>query len=53
VVGDVDGNGRADLLATKSTGALWLYRNAGSNTYPFPGGHEIGSSGWQAFNRLF
>src|SRR6185437_10501027 len=49
---DVDGNGRADLLTTKATGALWLYRNNGSNAHPFSTGQVIGQSGWQAFERL-
>ncbi|MFJ7213421.1 GH25 family lysozyme [Amycolatopsis sp. NPDC098790] len=46
--GDVTGDGRADLTATKPDGTLWLYTNGGSNTAPYGSGTLIGS-GWQNF----
>jgi hypothetical protein len=49
--GDVTGDGRADLVATRSDGALLLYANGGSNTAPYGSGVQIGTS-WQQFDRV-
>ncbi|MDS0136667.1 MULTISPECIES: VCBS repeat-containing protein [unclassified Amycolatopsis] len=46
--GDVTGDGRADLVARKPDGTLWLYANGGSNTAPYSTGSLIGT-GWQGF----
>jgi len=46
--GDVTGDGRADMTASKPDGSLWLYANGTSNTTPYSGGTQIGT-GWQAF----
>ena len=51
LAGDVTGDGRADMVATKSDGTLWLYANSGSNTTPYGKGTRIGSS-WQQFDRI-
>jgi hypothetical protein len=48
--GDVTGDGRADLVLTRSDGSLWLYVNNGTGT-PFSGRVAIGS-GFGAFERL-
>jgi FG-GAP-like repeat/Tachylectin len=45
---DVTGDARADIVATKADGTLWLYANSGSNTAPYGSGAQIGS-GWQGF----
>ncbi|MEO8889660.1 MAG: FG-GAP-like repeat-containing protein, partial [Jatrophihabitantaceae bacterium] len=50
--GDVTGDGRADILATTPSGQLWLYVSNGSTTVPYTTGVLIGTSGWNAFNRL-
>jgi hypothetical protein len=47
-VGDVTGDGRADVTATRPDGTLWLYTNGGSNTAPYSTGIQIGS-GWESF----
>ncbi|WP_370962357.1 GH25 family lysozyme [Amycolatopsis sp. cg9] len=47
-LGDVTGDHRADLTATKPDGTLWLYTNGGSDTAPYSSGALIGS-GWQTF----
>ncbi|MGH8959591.1 MAG: FG-GAP repeat domain-containing protein [Jatrophihabitantaceae bacterium] len=49
---DVDGDGRADLLATKPDGSLWYYRNTGNAAHPFSTGRKIGTSGWNGFTKL-
>jgi hypothetical protein len=50
-VGDVTGDGRADLIARDSTGTLWLYRGTGSATAPFATRTRVGA-GWQIFNAM-
>jgi hypothetical protein len=49
--GDVTGDGRADIVAAKPDGTLWLYPNGGSNTSPYSTGSQIGN-GWQQFDRI-
>jgi FG-GAP-like repeat len=51
MAGDVTGDGRADLVATKPDGTLTLYTNGGSNTAPYSTGILIGS-GWQNFRNV-
>ena len=51
LAGDVTGDGRADIVATKPDGLLTLYTNGGSNTAPYNTGSQIGSA-WQQFNRI-
>jgi hypothetical protein len=48
---DVTGDGRADLMATRPDGTLWLYTNEGSNTAPYSTGTQIGA-GWETINRV-
>jgi len=49
--GDVTGDGRADVVAARPDGTLWLYTNGGSNTSPYSTSTLIGT-GWEAFNRI-
>jgi hypothetical protein len=45
VVADVNGDHRADLLATKPDGTLWYWPNTGNASHPYGAGAQIGS-GW-------
>jgi Putative Ig domain len=50
VLGDVTGNGRADLLGIDPSGNLWLYPNTGSdNAGMFAGGRSQVGSGWTGY----
>jgi hypothetical protein len=51
--GDNDGDGKTDLLARDTAGALWLFKGTGTSTAPFAARVQIGASGWNAFNALF
>lgn len=51
--GDNDGDGKADLIARDTAGALWLFKGTGTSTAPFAARVQIGTSGWNAFNLLF
>lgn len=42
---DVTGDGRADLLATRPDGTLWMYAHGGDNNAPYSTGRQIGT-GW-------
>ncbi len=48
---DVTGDGRADLVAARPDGTLFLYTNSGSDSGPYGTGAPIGG-GWQQFNRI-
>jgi hypothetical protein len=52
VAGDVDGDKLVDLIATRSDGSLWLYRNSGKASAPYSAPTQIGASGWNGFDRL-
>jgi FG-GAP-like repeat len=51
VLGDVTGDGRADLLATRPDSTMWLYVNSGNDSAPYTTGAQIGV-GWQQFRHL-
>ncbi|MFE7552356.1 FG-GAP repeat domain-containing protein [Streptomyces gardneri] len=51
--GDLTGDGRADLVARDSAGALWLYKGRGSASTPYTGRVKIGTSGWNGFRAMF
>ncbi|MFI8511782.1 FG-GAP repeat domain-containing protein [Streptomyces sp. NPDC085460] len=51
--GDLDGDGRADLVARDGAGALWLYKGRGSSSSPYGTRMKIGTSGWNNFRALF
>jgi hypothetical protein len=50
--GDVNGDGKADLIATSGDGRLWYYQNNGSAS-PFTSAAVIGGGGWQVYNRVY
>ncbi|RLK22480.1 VCBS repeat protein [Micromonospora sp. M71_S20] len=53
MAGDVNGDGFADMIATKSDGTLWYYQNAYATnpSWPFSGGVQIGT-GWNGYTRI-
>ncbi|WP_329284111.1 VCBS repeat-containing protein [Streptomyces sp. NBC_00691] len=51
--GDLDFDGKADLVARDASGALWLYKGRGSATTPYSGRVKIGTSGWNGFREMF
>ncbi|MGW1076890.1 FG-GAP repeat domain-containing protein [Streptomyces sp. NPDC002537] len=51
--GDVDQDGRSDLIARDNDGALWLYRGTGNASQPYNYKVKIGNSGWNQFRLLF
>ncbi|WFB06947.1 VCBS repeat-containing protein [Streptomyces sp. LX-29] len=50
---DLDADGRADLIARDTTGALWLYKGTGKASAPFAARVKIGNSGWNQYTQLF
>ncbi|WUH90850.1 trypsin-like serine protease [Streptomyces sp. NBC_00433] len=50
-VGDITGDGRADLVARDRSGVLWLYKGTGSATTPLAGRVEV-CAGWNIYNEL-
>ncbi|MEU6853857.1 VCBS repeat-containing protein [Actinacidiphila alni] len=48
--GDNDGDGKPDLIASDSAGALWLFKGTGKASAPFAARVQIGTSGWAGFN---
>ncbi|MFE7777241.1 FG-GAP repeat domain-containing protein [Streptomyces sp. NPDC057445] len=52
-VGDVDIDGKTDLIGRDSAGALWLYKGSGSAAAPFKPRVKIGTSGWNTYRQLF
>ncbi|GAA2711088.1 MULTISPECIES: FG-GAP-like repeat-containing protein [Streptomyces] len=50
--GDVNLDGRSDLLARDKAGVLWLYKGNGKQTDPFESRVKIGP-GWGQYNDLF
>ncbi|MFG1811242.1 trypsin-like serine protease [Streptomyces sp. NPDC049040] len=50
-VGDITGDGHADLVARDRSGVLWLYKGTGSATTPFASRVEI-CGGWNIYNQL-
>ncbi|WP_446210939.1 FG-GAP-like repeat-containing protein [Micromonospora sp. IBSANI012] len=55
MIGDVSGDGYADLLATKPDGTLHYYSNninSNPDNLPYISSREIGGPGWNAYNRV-
>ncbi|MFB6900018.1 N-acetylmuramoyl-L-alanine amidase [Streptomyces hydrogenans] len=50
-VGDMNADGRTDLIARDKTGVLWLYKNTGASPNPFATRVKVGG-GWQTYNEL-
>ncbi|GGX60947.1 FG-GAP repeat domain-containing protein [Streptomyces hiroshimensis] len=51
--GDVDLDGKADLIARDNDGALWLYRGTGRSDQPYDYKVKIGNSGWNQFRLMY
>ncbi|MBH5337475.1 VCBS repeat-containing protein [Streptomyces pactum] len=51
--GDVNLDGRSDLLARDKAGALWLYEGTGKAAAPFKAKKKIGNSGWNQYVQIF
>ena len=49
--GDVNHDGRADILGIKPDGTLWYYPNSGDPTNPYTSTSQIGS-GWSTFTKF-
>ncbi|BBA97389.1 putative secreted protein [Actinacidiphila reveromycinica] len=49
--GDLNGDGRPDLLARSTTG-LYFFAGTGKPSAPFGAAVEIGGAGWNQFNQL-
>jgi hypothetical protein len=49
-VGDLTGDGKADLVGRDSAGKLWLYKGTGSSTAPYATRILIGTGGWGIYN---
>ncbi|CAG6394211.1 trypsin-like serine protease [Streptomyces cocklensis] len=50
-VGDITGDGHADLVARDASGVLWLYKGTGSATTPLAARVRI-CSGWNIYKQL-
>ncbi|MFC4511969.1 FG-GAP repeat domain-containing protein [Streptomyces ehimensis] len=51
-IGDLDHDGRSDMLARDKSGVLWLYKGNGNATDPFDNRTKIGP-GWDKFSLMF
>lgn len=53
-VGDFNGDGKADLLASRTDGTLWFYAGTGNvmTSTGYAAGHRIGGGGWNAYTKL-
>ncbi|WP_426404054.1 FG-GAP repeat domain-containing protein [Streptomyces sp. R-07] len=49
--GDLDGDGRPDLVAADKTGGLWFYKGTGNTAAPFAPRRKTGY-GWDIYNKL-
>ncbi|MFI0724036.1 FG-GAP repeat domain-containing protein [Streptomyces sp. NPDC021224] len=49
--GDVNSDGRADIVARDTSGTLWLYKGTGNVSAPFNARVKIGT-GWNTYNKL-
>ncbi|MFF8607923.1 FG-GAP repeat domain-containing protein [Streptomyces sp. NPDC015346] len=50
-LGDMTGDGKADLIGRDASGGLWLYKGTGSTTAPFGPRVKVGT-GWQIYNQM-
>ncbi|MFD9794378.1 FG-GAP repeat domain-containing protein [Streptomyces sp. NPDC059070] len=51
--GDVDLDGKTDLLARDGAGALWLYKGTGNAAAPYQPRVKVGTSGWNTYRLLY
>jgi hypothetical protein len=49
--GDLDGDGKADLVARDTSGTLWYYQGTGNAAAPYAARTKVGP-GWQIYNLL-
>ncbi|MFK3731215.1 N-acetylmuramoyl-L-alanine amidase [Streptomyces sp. NPDC088090] len=49
--GDLNKDGKPDLIARDASGVLWFYRNTGGYPNPYAPKAQVGG-GWQAFNLI-
>ncbi|MEU5093012.1 FG-GAP-like repeat-containing protein [Streptomyces sp. NPDC021356] len=49
---DLNGDGRSDLVAVDTSGALWLYKGTGNQAAPFARRVRIGTGGWGAYTQI-
>ncbi|MFG2147223.1 FG-GAP repeat domain-containing protein [Streptomyces sp. NPDC048696] len=52
-MGDVDLDGKTDLLARGNDGTLWLYKGTGNASAPYKLRVKIGTGGWNTYRTLF
>ncbi|MEU7281493.1 VCBS repeat-containing protein [Streptomyces sp. NPDC045431] len=51
--GDLNMDGRTDLIARDGAGALWRYNGTGNAAAPFAKPTKIGTSGWNGYPMMF
>ncbi|MEU1367992.1 VCBS repeat-containing protein [Streptomyces sp. NPDC005803] len=51
--GDIDLDGKADLVGRDAAGALYLYEGTGSAAAPFGSRVKIGTGGWNSYRLIF
>jgi hypothetical protein len=51
--GDLNADGRTDLIARDKSGALYRYNGTGNAAAPFTARAKIGASGWNVYNMMF
>ncbi|MFD9794671.1 FG-GAP repeat domain-containing protein [Streptomyces sp. NPDC059070] len=51
--GDMDYDGKTDLIARGTDGSLWRYSGTGNASSPFKSRVKIGSGGWNTYRILF
>ncbi|MEU4352774.1 VCBS repeat-containing protein [Streptomyces sp. NPDC023838] len=51
--GDIDLDGKADLIGRDAAGALYLYKGTGNAAAPYQGRVQIGTSGWNTYRLFF
>ncbi|MFC0842984.1 FG-GAP repeat domain-containing protein [Streptomyces noboritoensis] len=51
--GDVDRDGKSDLLGRGNDGSLWLYKGTGNASAPYKQRVKIGNGGWNTYRTLF
>ncbi|MBD0741740.1 VCBS repeat-containing protein [Streptomyces sp. CBMA152] len=52
-IGDMDGDGKTDLIARGNDGTLWRYSGTGDASAPFKPRVKIGTGGWNTYSQLF
>ncbi|MFB7582389.1 N-acetylmuramoyl-L-alanine amidase [Streptomyces hydrogenans] len=50
-IGDMNADGKADLIARDAAGVLWFYKGSGDPLKPFAPKSQVGG-GWQTYNEI-